>query len=147
MKSPEQHKPRPKRGKKPFDRKDSPKPNRQHTNRRRQVFTKSGNHSPTQVQQRTPPKQATQASQSMTSQPKVQNGSKTKGGRAASSGKQLQPHSANKPPIKTCRMCTLPVRYPTLRPIIVTCWMTFLIGSNTKNGRLLPRYQLLHTHL
>ena len=87
MKSPEQHNKRPKRGKKPFHRKDSPKQNQQHTNGRRQVFTKSTNYSPTQVQPRPPSKQATLPSQSLTSQPKFQNGSTTKGGTRRVSGK------------------------------------------------------------
>jgi hypothetical protein len=92
MKSPEQNNQRPKRGKKPFHKKDSPNPNRQHTNRKRQMYTKSGNHSPTQVQQRTTPKQTTQASQSLNSQLTCQNESNSKGRRDTSTGKQLQAH-------------------------------------------------------
>ena len=108
MKSPEQNKQRPKRGKKPFHRKDSSNSNRQHTNRKRQMFTKSGNHSPTQVQQRTTPNQTTQASQSLNSQLTCQNESNSKGRRATSTGKQLQADTTNKPPIKTCHLCSIP---------------------------------------
>jgi hypothetical protein len=108
MKSPEQHKNKPKRGKKPFHRKDSPTQNLQHTNGRRQVFPKSSNHSPTPFPPRTPSRQATPPSQSQNSQPMFQKGSKTKGERVVPAGKQLQAYSANKPPIKTCPLCTTP---------------------------------------
>jgi hypothetical protein len=108
MKSPEQNKQRPKRGKQPFNRKNPPNSNRQHTNRKRQMSTKSGNHSPTQVQQRTTPQQTNQASQSLNAQLTCQNGSNSKGRRVTSTGKELQAHSANKPPIKTCRLCSIP---------------------------------------
>ncbi len=97
-----------KKGKKPFQRKDSPKQNQQHTNGRRQVFPKSSNHPPPQVQPRTSSRQVTLPSQSLNSQPTCQKGSKPKGGRVTPAGKQLQAHSANKPPINTCRLCTIP---------------------------------------
>ena len=108
MQSPEQPNKRPKRGKKPFHRKDSSKQNQQHTNGKRQVFTKSSNYSPTQVQHRTPSNQAIPPPQSSTSQPKFQKGSKTKAGRGTPAGKPLQAPPANNPPIKTCRLCRLP---------------------------------------
>ena len=94
-KSSEQHKQRPKRGKKPFNKKDSPIQNKQHTNGKRQVFLKSSNHQPTPVQPRTSSKQATPPSQSLNSQPTCQKGSNSKGRRVTPTGKELQGQRIN----------------------------------------------------